>query len=199
MAPRIDTKIVVTDKKLLKKLETFFKIDKRLKDAIGLDAVSFSQDSFRNQGLYKKGEWPARTVPNVAGIWKDLNLGQQIKTRRLDPRPALVDTGVARNSIAYQWQGNEKMRLGTNRQYMKNQQLGLPSTQKKLNPEHFNAGITKFLRQNKKRLSDREYAQIASLMAINELTVTPKKRRFLGYTVARLKEVVLSFKKSVFK
>lgn len=194
----IDFKMVTKDKRFLDKLNKFFGLDKKLKDAIGIDAVSFSQDSFKNQGLYRKGEWPARKTPNIAGIWRDLNQGQQIKNRRLGPRPALMDTGAARNSISYQWQ-NDKMKLGTNRPYMKNQQLGLPNTQVKNNPKSFNEGIVKFLRQNKSSLSERDRNQIASLMHKNELTTTPRKRRFLGYTVARLKTVVNSFKKQFFK
>lgn len=194
----IDFKLVTKDKKFLEKLKKFFGLEKRLKNAIGLDAVAFSQDSFRNQGLYKKGEWPARKTPNLAGIWRDLNTGQQVKTRRFDPRPALVDTGALRNSITFHWY-EDKMKLGTNRRYGANHQLGLPSTQTKNDPSNFNKGIVRFLRQNKDRLSERDSRQIYSLTQINELTTKPQKRRFLGYTVEKLKKIVTNYKKQYFR
>lgn len=69
-------------------------------DKIGALLATKAKKAFREQ---RRGGnvWPPRMVPNVPGIVKDLNKGASIKARRFNPRPALVDTGILRNSITW--------------------------------------------------------------------------------------------------
>lgn len=60
--------------------------------------VARMQSAFRAQGRGKP--WPERSVPNIMGILADFEAGGTPKKRRWDPKPALVDTGRLRGSIA---------------------------------------------------------------------------------------------------
>lgn len=62
-------------------------------------------------------EWPARAVPNVAGIVTDLETGTEIPERRFEDRPAGVDTAGLKNSLS--WELEERataVEIGTNKQ-----------------------------------------------------------------------------------
>lgn len=67
--------------------------------------VGRTQSAFPDQGRPPM-TWPARKVPNKPGIVADANAGENIKARRLQARPAAIDTGSLMRSIDGVWKGN---------------------------------------------------------------------------------------------
>lgn len=58
-------------------------------------------------------EWPARGVPNVMGIIADLHAGRVPPARRFEARPAGVDTGQLRASIAFRQVARDAIEVGS--------------------------------------------------------------------------------------
>lgn len=97
-----------------------------LMDAVGLLMVSRCQAAFREQ---RRGSvsWPERAVPNRAGILEDLRAGRTPPERRFEPRPAGIDTGRLRSSIAYRVDGTS-VTVGSNLPYASDVQRGSSKT-----------------------------------------------------------------------
>lgn len=95
---------------------------------VGSLLLARAQKAFREQrrGPY---EWKARRVPNVAGIVADLREGKTPPTRRLDPRPALIDTGRLRQSLTFRVLGEKEAQVGTNLPYASLMNYGGESSQ----------------------------------------------------------------------
>lgn len=89
---------------------------------LGLMMVSDSQKAFVDQA-YGGKKWPPRGRINVMGILADLSLGKTVAKRRFDQRPALIDTGFLRNSIASKVIGNA-VEVGTKVDYAEVHQKG---------------------------------------------------------------------------
>jgi len=82
--------------------------------AIGVMMVAESQDAFQQQ-RHGSVEWPARSNPNVYGILADFAAGKSAPpARRFQDRPALIDTGRLRSSIAFRVSG-KSVTVGTDR------------------------------------------------------------------------------------
>lgn len=97
-------------------------------DGLGALLTQRSQATFREQGKGKR-PWPPRIVPNFAGIISDLNAGGFPKGRRFEPRPALVDRGILRNSITWEVAADGKsVVVGTSVPYARIQNEGGEST-----------------------------------------------------------------------
>lgn len=93
---------------------------------VGAMLVGRMQSSFRIQG--RGGvQWPARSVPNKAGILEDLKAGRTPPERRWESRPAGLDTGRLRSSIAFTVSGNE-LTIGSNVAYASDVQKGSTRT-----------------------------------------------------------------------
>lgn len=103
-------------------------IDPLLK-ATGLYMVGQVQRAFTDQ---RRGRvaWRERSVPNLAGIVRDLDEGGEIKSRRWDARPAVIDTGLLRGSIWFRrlTDGTVGIEVGTTVPYARKQQEGGPTT-----------------------------------------------------------------------
>lgn len=95
---------------------------------VGAFLLARAQKAFSDQrrGPY---EWKARRVPNVAGIVADLREGRNPPTRRLDDRPALVDTGHLRRSLTFRAVGDKGAEVGTNVPYASLHNYGGESSQ----------------------------------------------------------------------
>lgn len=97
-----------------------------LLEAIGLMMVGKTQSAFRDQG--RGGQrWQARGVPNRAGILEDLRAGKSPPERRFQDRPAGIDTGRLRSSIAYRIEG-ETVTIGSKLDYASDVQRGANKT-----------------------------------------------------------------------
>lgn len=93
-------------------------------EAVGALMQGRVLQAFRRQRRGKQ-VWAARMVPNVPGIVRDLNAGSFPKSRRFEPRPAVVDTGVLRNSIISRVAGNGRsVTVGTSVPYAATQNEG---------------------------------------------------------------------------
>lgn len=78
----------------------------KLLKLFGIAAASEAQASFDRQGLHFQNEWepryPSQDPPyvNIAGALMDLAKGPNIRAHRFENRPAVVDTGMLRRSLA---------------------------------------------------------------------------------------------------
>jgi phage gpG-like protein len=85
--------------------------------AIGAAMVAESQDAFQQQ-KFGEEEWEPRAAPNVMGIIADFALGRKEPlARRFERRPALMDTGRLRQSIAFRVTDNKALEVGTTLDY----------------------------------------------------------------------------------
>ncbi len=85
---------------------------------MGAIMLATSQKAFADQA-YGPERWPERyegqpdPFISVAGALSDLKRDQKIKDRRFDRRPALVDTGILRNSLTFGVKGKRSVSVGT--------------------------------------------------------------------------------------
>lgn len=83
---------------------------------IGVLAQADSQQAFKSQRFGRK-KWAARAPINIYGIIADFAAGKdKPAARRFDSRPALVDTGRLRSSIAFKVSGR-KVTIGSSLDY----------------------------------------------------------------------------------
>jgi phage gpG-like protein len=75
-----------------------------LLNRIGRYLTQVSRAAFANQRFDGK-PWPPRSLPNIAGIIRDLEHGRFNSERLNKSTPALVDTGALRRSIRYRLVG----------------------------------------------------------------------------------------------
>lgn len=90
---------------------------------IGALLVIRAQTAFDEQ---RRGEvdWPERGVPNVAGIVSDCENGGSIKERRFQERPAGIDSGRLRATIAWEIVDESSVQAGVNLDYASLIQFG---------------------------------------------------------------------------
>ena len=95
-----------------------------LLDALGATAVGYFRDSFQRQSfgadrwLPRYPSQPADQVVNIAGILSDANAGRGFPGRRFENRPALIDRGGLRDSLAWQVNpGAQEVEAGSNLPY----------------------------------------------------------------------------------
>lgn len=118
---------------------------------IGILMVAKTQRAFSEQ---KRGQfsWPERWTPNMPSVLRDLASGPNIKARRFDGRPALVDTGRLRGSISYRQTGKQSIEFGTNVPYARLQQEGgsqsIPIT------KQIRRNLSLYLKRNRDRSSE---------------------------------------------
>lgn len=95
---------------------------------IGVYLTARAQEAFVQQ---RRGNvrWKPRRVPNVAGIVADLRVGRDPPKRRLDPTPALVDTGRLKSELKSRVTGKNVVEIGTNLPHASKLQFGGKSTQ----------------------------------------------------------------------
>lgn len=78
---------------------------------VGLHLVRATQRAFRDQK--RVAPWDPRRVPNIPGALQDLSTSSSVKARRFQDRPALVDTGRLRSSMAYRFVTKTLIEFGT--------------------------------------------------------------------------------------
>ncbi len=79
----------------------------------GARAGGGQSTSLARKGVPPPMPWAPRRVPNVPGVLADLAAGSTPKSRRFVDRPALIDTGRLRDSIAWRPIGRDKIEVGT--------------------------------------------------------------------------------------
>lgn len=90
--------------------------------AVGLYMVGQAQAAFSKQGR-GGAAWLPRAVPNRIGVLRDLEAGRTPPSRRFDARPAGIDTGRLRQSLAYRVSGT-KVTIGSQLPYASDVQRG---------------------------------------------------------------------------
>lgn len=90
---------------------------------VGTHLVKVTGRSFREQ---QRGpnRWEPRRVPNIPGALRDLDVSANVKSRRFQGRPALIDTNQLAKSFAYRFVGNRRIVFGTKVPYANLHQHG---------------------------------------------------------------------------
>lgn len=93
---------------------------------IGAMVTSRTQQRFTTQEAPDGEPWEPRMNPNIPGILSDLERGAKVKSRRFQDRPALIDNGDLRQSIAWRLEGSDTVVIGTVDPKASIQQFGGP-------------------------------------------------------------------------
>lgn len=103
---------------------------------------------FQDQGR-PAGSWPERAVPNVPGILQDHHEGADApKSRRFDPRPALIDRGLMRDGVNHQVIGGTRLEVGMSgpaQEYVDKHQFGDPENETLPNTPEFKEWLWRWL------------------------------------------------------
>lgn len=83
---------------------------------IGVYMVRKTMKAFRDQ-KYGTNAWKPRRVPNVPAALRDLDKSPNVKARRFQARPALVDTGRLRGSFSWRFLSGVAIEYGSNVPY----------------------------------------------------------------------------------
>ena len=104
---------------------------------VGIHLVSVTQKAFREQ---RRGtdSWTPRRIPNIPGALRDLENSPNVKARRFQGRPAVVDTAQLSKSFTWRFASKHRILFGTKVPYANIQQFGGASRIK----------ITKMMREN---------------------------------------------------
>ena len=162
------------------------RIQKKLEDPrviltqIGVLMVAESQAGFKRQ-MFGGVRWKERAVPNVFGILQDLSQGSKIPSRRMEPRPALRDTGALAKSIAFKVYGKSSVAVGSALKYADVHNRGGKVTSPKIT-QPMQIALWKWLKRKPKEIR----AKLGWLVSPNalgkKLTGTVSKRQFIGLT-----------------
>ena len=176
---------IETDEQGVARLRSLVNNPARLLKQIGVILVASSQKAFDDQ-KFGDIEWderyPNQDEPklNLAGALSDLNKGSAIKARRFVARPAGVDTGTLRRSVAFRVnETRDEVEVGSTVEYAGKFHGGGESTQavtgtaRRLFAREFGRS-TGQRREALKRLS--------SVVKRDSLTTRSKARPFVGIT-----------------
>lgn len=159
-------------------------------EEIGVFLTSEAQAAFRSQGWRGGTAWPPRMVPNIAGILKDLQTSANLKRRRLQARPALVDTGGLRGSFDFLVDAEEgSVQVGTNHPAAASMHFGIAST---IPGAGRGSSARDPVRKNLFMLLQRNprfREQLGVLFGIDELTIKPRARLLVEYPDVIAQEV----------
>lgn len=146
--------------------------------AVGAYLVGRSQRAFSDQARGPV-RWQERAVPNRIGILEDLRAGKNPPSRRFDNRPAAVDTGRLRQSIAYEVRG-DVVSVGSRLPYASEVQRGATKT------VTIDAGLRRSLAEWLRGLSQERRREAGRAMGflfrVGRLTVTTPPRPFVMVT-----------------
>jgi len=160
----------------LKRLDNLLKDRRKVLAALGTVIARDARNAFKMQGI-GPFKWKARSVPSVAGIVDDMTRSSTPRSRRFEPRPALLNTGRLQKSIAHRVIGKEAVIIGTNVGYGKTHQQGGISSIKVTDKAKKN--LKKFLNTGRgKKLRDK----LGFLFGKSILRVKVPKRTFLLVT-----------------
>lgn len=147
--------------------------------AVGLLMVARTQQAFDRQGREKA--WPPRGVPNRIGILRDLQAGREPPSRRFQPRPAAIDTGRLRASIAFEASGRT-VTYGSRLEYANDVQRG--STVTIAIDRTLRRALSAWLRRHREAR-----AAMGPLFNLKELTTVVPPRPFVAFTAEDRRDV----------
>lgn len=159
--------------------------------AIGAMLESRAKVAFQEQRR-GKDKWPARHVPNVAGIVADVREGRVPPARRFEGRPAGIDTGRLMADISSRVTAKDTVEIGSRLPYAGLIQYG--GTSKQPWPKSAKETLRKLLlREPFKTYEDRLRWLLGD--EITEVETNVPARPFLGldaYDVADIFNIVLA-------
>lgn len=162
----------------LESLKERLKNPEPLMQGIGLYLVGQAQRAFREQGRGGTS-WAERSVPNRMGVLMDLQQGKTPPARRFQARPAAIDTGRLRSSIAHRIEGTRVI-VGSNLPYASDiQRGGTKTVQMDAQLRRALADWLKSLRGERRTAMRRAFG---FLFQTGSLTVTTPARPFLMVT-----------------
>lgn len=146
--------VVFEPGKKIERLAEVTRAPTALQMQVGTMLVAQAQEAFREQRS-SEGRWRERAPINVFGIIADFSLAGRSSppARRFETRPALVDTGALRRSIAWQGRGTNVVEVGSNLPYASLHQFGGVSESEKIT-ESVQEKLHKWLRKQSKELRD---------------------------------------------
>lgn len=152
---------------------------------VGALMLAASQKSFDDQA-YGPERWPERyegqSEPfiNIAGALSDVARDRQIKERRFDRRPALVDTATLRGSLTFALKGKKSVSVGTTDPKAPKHLFGLKSVQAVTDVAR--ERLVKEYRRFKKRGGARfeAFKKLGFLHTFRQLETNIQRRAFLG-------------------
>lgn len=151
---------------------------------VGILLVAQAQENFEDQAFGSK-KWQPRAVPNVYGILADLDAGKNPPARRFEDRPALIDTGRLRSSIAFRILNATTVEVGTNVPYADVHQEGGPIESVKIR----RAVVWAWLREQSKELKKQLGWLVNPKFDGETLKGEVEARPFLGITPQLRKDV----------
>jgi len=158
---------------------------KRVLKQIGILLVGAAQEAFEDQAFNGRA-WDARAVPNVYGILADLDAGKKPPARRFEDRPALIDTGRLRSSIAFRTLGTHTVEVGTNVDYGDVHQKGGPIESAPINRQR----VWAWLKEQSKDLRKELGWLVNEKFDGDTLKGEVEARPFLGITKQLRKDVL---------
>lgn len=148
---------------------------------IGQIMVAASQQAFRDQ-RFDEEPWDERSDVNVFGIISDFAQGRtKPPKRRFQTRPALVDTGRLRSSIAFRLVGDASVEVGTVVDYAEVHQEG-GEVQSETITDKVQKLLGEWLPSQDQEIQDRLKFLLLPSFRGKRLTATVPERRFIGFT-----------------
>lgn len=160
---------------------------KKLLKQIGILMVAESQNAFKAQAFDGK-QWPARSKINTAGILSDFAQGKdKPPKRRFETRPALIDTGALRKSIAY-LVTSSTVRVGSALKYAARHQIG-GTTPGITVTQDIQQKLAKWLRRRAKDVKAKLGWLLNKKFTNQKIKTKVPKRPFVGFTSQTKKTV----------
>lgn len=166
-----------------------------LLELIGQIVVSASRDAFRAQRL-GKSEWRERHVPNLAGIVSDLLAGRTPHEDRFTARPAGIDTGRLRDSVAARVEpGPEgpQLEVGSTLEYAQLIHGGGTTTQP------VTSAVVRGARKIQEKRPDLKPGALDRILTLGELVTEVPARPIVGWTeevAAEVRETIEEYLRS---
>ena len=165
---------------------------------IGAMMVSESLSAFKNQKFGDK-EWRPRAPINVYGIIGDFHGGaRKPKQRRFQTRPALVDTGRLRKSIAFKIPTSNSVEVGSNVPYAGKHQKG-GKTESLPISEKVQTALNRWLKRQDKARNDALGFLLSPKMKGKTLKGRVPARPFVGITKQTVEDIETTIKLEIFE
>lgn len=156
---------------------------------VGVIVTASSRQAFRDQS-FDGQKWRDRAVPNIFGALEDFDTGRASpKPRRFDARPALVDTGTLRRSIAHRIVDKRTVEIGTTLDYAQTHNAGEESESVTIT-ESIQKKLAKWLRGAGQEWRGKMGFLLGERYTGERLKMRVPERRFIGITKQAQKAVI---------
>jgi phage gpG-like protein len=153
---------------------------------VGAYMVKVTQRSFRE---HKRGpfKWEPRRTPNIPGALRDLENSPNVKARRFEPQPVLLDTGQLSKSFSWRTAGRTAIMFGTKIPYANLQQHGGVSRIRIT--KTMRANLSEWLKKKKNKERRADFGWLFQYKAGQSIEFNVTARPFVVFTSDDKKEV----------